>query len=227
MIASASPPRGTPAHDNLDARFLALVPRITTHAQIAFCNVRCPGRKADLISETLGLCWAWFRRLAARGRDPGQFASALATFAARAARCGRRVTGQESSTDVLSERARARHGFTLSSLPAAVRNSHESLYGDVTRQRQQDAFEERLQANAVTPVADQVAFRIDFPAWLNTRTARERRIIRAMLRDERTKDIARQFGVSPGRVSQLRREFERGWERFCGDGEPAAGVAVA
>jgi hypothetical protein len=178
MIASASPPRGTPAPDALEAQFLGVLPRLVTHAQIVIRNVRCPGRKEDLISETLALSWAWYRRLAARGRDPGQFASALATFAARPARCGHRVTGQESANDVLSERARVRHGFTLSSLPALVRTCHENLYGDITRQREQDVFEERLRENAVTPIPDQVQFKIDFRAWLATLTPRERRLIR-------------------------------------------------
>ena len=29
------------------------------------------------------------------------------------------------------------------------------------------------------------------------------------------------FELSPGRISQLRREFRDGWERFCGAGEEA------
>jgi hypothetical protein len=215
MIASASPPCGTPTPDALESQFLGVLPRLVTHAQIAFRGVRCPGRKQDLISETLGLCWAWYRRLAARGRDPGQFVSALAGFAARAARCGRRVTGQESANDVLSERARARHGFTLSSLPASVRTCHENLYGDVTRQREQDVFEERLRENAVTPIPDQVQFRIDFPAWRSTLSERNRRLLDALMTGARTLDVSRKFGLTPGRVAQLRREFHDAWKRYC------------
>ena len=64
---------------------------------------------------------------------------------------------------------------------------------------------------------DQVQFRIDFPAWLKTLTGRERRMIRVMMRNERTKDVSKQFEISPGRVSQLRQEFKQGWERYCGD----------
>src|SRR5262249_36468312 len=165
MIASASPSRGTPAPDTLHARFLALVPRIVTHAQIAFRGVRCPSRKEDLIAETLGLCWVWFGRLAARGRDPGQFVSALAGFASRAACCGRRVAGQESANDVLSERAQARHGFTVERLPAALTAPYEQLYGTVGGQRLHDVFEERLRDNRTTPILDQVQFKIDFRAW--------------------------------------------------------------
>jgi hypothetical protein len=128
---------------------------------------------------------------------------------------------------VLSERAQARHGFTVERLPATLSAPYEQLYGTVGGQRLHDVFEERLRDNRTTPILDQVQFKIDFGAWLATLTPRELRLIRAMASNERTKDIASHFGVSPGRVSQLRREFERGWERFCGEGEPAAGVAVA
>lgn len=38
-----------------------------------------------------------------------------------------------------------------------------------------------------------------------------------MLRNERTKDLSKQFQVSPGRISQMRRDSEKGWRRFCGD----------
>jgi hypothetical protein len=44
-------------------------------------------------------------------------------------------------------------------------------------------------------------------------------MIEAMARNERTLDISKAFALSPGRVSQMRREFHDGWERFCGDGD--------
>jgi hypothetical protein len=36
-----------------------------------------------------------------------------------------------------------------------------------------------------------------------------------MIRDERTLDLSRQFDVTPGRISQMRREFAESWSRFC------------
>ncbi len=65
-------------------------------------------------------------------------------------------------------------------------------------------------------------FRIDWPAWLATLTARERRLIRAMAQNERTKDLSRQFDLSPARISQIRREFREDWTRFCGERDEAA-----
>jgi hypothetical protein len=34
---------------------------------------------------------------------------------------------------------------------------------------------------------------------------------------ERTQHLARKYGLAPGRISQLRRERHRDWQRFHGD----------
>ena len=193
------------SRDDLQARFLGMLPRIETHARIFFRALACPAKKEDAIQETVAICWMWFLRLAKRGKDASQFVSTLASLAARHVKDGRRLCGREKSKDVLSPLAQTRRGFLVGTLPAATRHGHENLWGSPHGQEQQDAFEERLQDNHVTPVPDQVAFRLDFPAWLQTLTLRERRIINAMMQNERTNELSRQFEVSPGRISRLRR----------------------
>jgi hypothetical protein len=116
--------------------------------------------------------------------------------------------------DPLNPATQGRHGFHVEPLPVAPRAGHERLYSAPRGQELHDAFEERLRDNTITPVLDQVQFRIDFPAWLTTLTGRERRLVRAMARGERTLDLSRQFDLSPSRISQLRREFQEGWLRF-------------
>ena len=165
------------SRDDLQARFLGMLPRIETHARIFFRGLRCPNKKEDAIQETVAICWKWFVGLAERGKDASRFVSTLASLAARHVKNGRRLCGQEKSKDVLSPLAQTRRGFAVGSLPASTRNAHDNLCGSPHGQEQQDAFEERLQENYVTPVPDQVAFRIDFPAWLETLTPRERRLI--------------------------------------------------
>ena len=59
-----------------------------------------------------------------------------------------------------------------------------------------------------------MAFRIDFGRWLKGLSRRDRRIIAAFIRNERTMDVAEKFGVTQGRVSQLRRKYEREWSVF-------------
>ena len=71
--------------------------------------------------------------------------------------------------------------------------------------------------NTMTPVPDQAAFRIDWPAWIRTRTDRDRRMIETLMRGERTFDVSQKFGLSPGRVSQMRRELHQDWLAFHGE----------
>ncbi len=135
----------------------------------------------------------------------------------KAVKCGRRITGMEKTRNVMSEQAQHRHGFTVERLPASLSVSHEELYGGLHGQRRHDAWEERLHGNTVTPPDEQARFRLDFADWLKSLTPRERRIIRAMARNERTKNLAREFDLSPGRISQLRRELHDDWDSFCGE----------
>ena len=65
-----------------------------------------------------------------------------------------------------------------------------------------------------TPVVDQVCFRVDFPDWLSRLNRRNRRIAESLAHGNSTHAVARQFRVSAGRVSQLRREFYESWEQF-------------
>jgi hypothetical protein len=200
----------------LQSRFLAIRHRIETHARIYFRQLRSSDEKAERIAETLAIAWKWFVRLAQRGKDATHYPSVLATFAARAVNAGRRLCGQLKAKDVLSERAQQRHGFRVEQLPLSTRTCHDELNG-LGGQRHLDAYEERLQDNTRTPPDEQAAFRLDFPAWLTTRTERDRRIINDMVVGEGTNHLARRFGMSPSRVSQLRREYRDDWRLFIGE----------
>jgi hypothetical protein len=201
--------------EEMHARFLLLLPRVELHGRIYFRHLRSH-QKADALQEMRALAWQWFLRLHQRGRDPADFLTGFVTLLARAVNSGRRLAGMARAKDVLNPATQRRNGFHVERLPSSTLASHERLYAEVYGQELHDAFEERLRDNTITPVLDQVAFRIDFPAWLRTLTGRERRLIRAMARNERTLDLSRQFEVSPARISQLRREFFEGWRRFCG-----------
>jgi hypothetical protein len=153
----------------------------------------------------VALGWSWFIRLVLRGKDPRQF---LATFNRRLSqhiKCGRRVTGNEKPHDVLSSRAQQLHSFTVQSLP-----QYE------TSERDNEALD-ALRDNHKTPPPDQIQFRLDFPAWRLTRTERDRRVIDELMRGERTLDVSNRHGLTPGRISQLRRAYMYDWQRFCGD----------
>jgi hypothetical protein len=211
--------------DQLQATFLsAILPRVQEHARIQFRHLRCADKQADAIAEAVALSWSWFLRLCQLGKDVTCFVSTLATYAVHHVKCGRRLCGQERSKDVLSRLAQTKHDFTVERLANASYTAREHVYGDSHGQRNLDAFEERLHDNTITPVPDQVAFRQDFPAWQSTRTERDRRIIQDLMVGATTTDAARKYGVSPSRISQLRREFLADWQRFC-DELPATACA--
>lgn len=90
--------------------------------------------------------------------------TAFTTLLARAVNSGRRVAGMAKAKDVLNPATQRRHGFKVEPLPVSTAASHEELYATVHGQQLHDAFEERLRDNAITPVADQVQFRSDWPA---------------------------------------------------------------
>jgi hypothetical protein len=186
----------------LHARFLSILPRIATHGRVYFRHLRRADQE-EAVQEMVALCWKWFLRLAARGKDATRFPSALASYAARAVRSGRRVCGHEKARDALSPSAQRRHGFLVSTLPEVSTLSDNPL-------------SEALADNTRTPPDEQCAFRLDFPAWRLTRAERDRRIIDELMAGERTLDVAGRHGLSPARVSQLRREFHADWARFCG-----------
>jgi hypothetical protein len=201
MSTRPVPTEGRPPPSRLHAAFLRLLPRIERHGLVCFRDLRCPGRRADAVAEVVALAWKWFLRLAERGKDASAYPSALAAYAARAVRAGRRLCGRERGKDALSPRAR-RHGFVVHGLPGG-------------RTPPGGPLDEALRDNTRTPVPDQASFRCDFPAWLATRTERDRQLIGDLMLGERTLDAARKRGLSPGRVSQLRRRFMEDWARFC------------
>src|SRR5262249_20555030 len=163
--------------------------------------------------EMLALAWRWFLRLIEQGKDPLEFPAAIADFAARAVKAGRRLCGKHKGKDILNPLAQQRHDFVVEPL-LSTRRSHESRYSVPLGQRAQDVLEERLKDNSITPPPDAAAFKIDFTCWLQTRTDRDRGIIGDMILDERTLDLAKKFGLSVGRISQLRREYMQDWRHF-------------
>jgi hypothetical protein len=180
------------------------LPRVQAHAEFACRHVRCDHARADFVAEVVALCWLWFLRLVRRGKDPARFASALAGYAARAVRSGRKLAGMESAKDALNPICQERHGFTVGRLPDVATLSDNPLA-------------EALADNTKSPPDEQCAFRLDFPAWMATLPHRNHLVARDLMLGGRTGEVAVKHGLSPARVSQLRREFKLGWDAFCGE----------
>jgi hypothetical protein len=202
----------------LQAHFLAILPRIETHAKVHFRFLKCPGKREDAIQETIAVAWKWFLRINEQGeKDVDDFVSTLADFAVRHVRSGRRLCRQLKAKDVFSPRAQHRGAFHVEPLACSTRRSFEQIHGDPHGQERMDVMEERLEDNTRSPVPDQAAFRIDYPTWLSQLGSRNRAIAEDMSLDLGTFELADKHRVSAGRISQLRREFCKDWRRFHGE----------
>ena len=127
----------------------------------------------------------------------------LATFAVRFVKNGRHVGGhQDSARDCLSPLAQRHHAFNTTSLGSLNDPS---------------GWNQLVAARGRYSIPDAAAFRIDFARWLKTLAHRDRRIIAAFIRGDGTQEVAGRFGITEGRVSQLRRRYENQWRLFQGE----------
>lgn len=62
--------------------------------------------------------------------------------------------------------------------------------------------------------AEIAAFRLDFVAWVATLSHRDRAILKQAVLGDTTLLLAQKFDVSPGRISQIRRELVEDWLAF-------------
>ena len=100
-------------------------------------------------------------------------------------------------------------------LSAYAQRRHPIIVEQLDHQRNSDdAWHASLVADRQTPIPEQVWFRIDFPVWLAQLSTRNRQIAMALAQGDTARDVSQRFAVSPGRVSQLRREFHESWRQF-------------
>ena len=185
-------------------RFIVMLPAISKQARIAFRGLG-PEAREEAVAEVIANCFVAYVRLVELGKESIAFATPLAMFAIRQFHDGRRVGSRQCRRDLYSRHSQAEGGYKLKHIGTPHGCS--------------DSWREQLTDNHRTPVPDQAAFRIDFPAWLATLRPRDCRLVLQLAQGERTGALAKRFGLSPGRVSQLRREFCTAWQTFVGDND--------
>jgi hypothetical protein len=92
-----------------------MLPPIQSFITFAFRHVPAEQRE-EFVHESIANTAVAFASLVAQGRGEQIFPSALAYFAVRQTRAGRRVDDRLNSRDVLSLVCQRRHGFALKSL---------------------------------------------------------------------------------------------------------------
>jgi hypothetical protein len=195
--------------------FVLIIPVVREHARISF-RKKLPEEQAELIEECVASAFRAYARLLELGKEDLIYPTVLATFAVKQVRDGRLVGGKLNINDVLSRYAQKRKPIKIERLDRY----------DPAKQ----AWEEAVVEDSETPVPDQAAFRMDFPAWLKRYQALKRRVVEALALGYTTNEAARRFHLSAGRISQLRREFENSWQVFQGEQTPAvedSALAVA
>jgi hypothetical protein len=75
-----------------------------------------------------------------------------------------------------------------------------------------------LRDNTRSAVPDQAAFRIDFPAFLAELGPRDQTLARFLALGNSAQVAADRFGLSEGRVSQLRKTWREWWCQSQGEG---------
>lgn len=182
--------------------FLGMLPLIRSQAAGAFRTLRRELRE-ELIQEVIASAYCAFARLVELGKQDIAYPTPLGRYAIRHVRSGRRVGSKLNVRDVTSRYAQLATGITQESL-----NQFDG---------ENDAWLEVVVEDRRAGPAETAAARIDIAAWLGSLPCRVRRIAETLASGEKTQKVASLYGLSSGRISQLRRELQTSWKCFHGD----------
>jgi hypothetical protein len=189
--------------------FLELLPEIERRLRWCFREFTGEAKDEAVQEATCRACQA-YANLAEQQRARVATAKSLARFAFRQFHAGRRFGHTMNINDVCSEYCQQRRHLRAFRLDVIC---HEGW---------KDALVEN---HTVTP-AELAASRIDYPAFLERLTRRDRDVAETLASGESTSRVARLFGLSSGRVSQLRRELYLAWQQFHGSVDVCDGAAL-
>jgi hypothetical protein len=218
MIANqASEPRPSivghePETSNWQARFIQLLPRIRRQVERRFRHLS-PEARDDATAEVIARTFESYARLVARGKEDRAFATALVRYAVAQFRMGRRVGSRMNGHDVTSVYCQHSRQITVEQL-------------DQLEQPTDDWREIAVEDKHSGP-AEVAATRVDFAAWLESLPERTKRVAETLAIGEATSHVARMFGCSASRISQLRRELFNAWQGFQGDATLATSATPA
>jgi hypothetical protein len=182
------------------SNFVAMLPEIEQKLRLAFCRLD-PDAREDAIEEGVVHSLLAYVRLVEQGRAEVATASSLAWYSSRHVRRGRPAGGRMNGKEPLS-----RYG---------------QISNDIQFERQPGNWIDAMVEDKRASVEDQVAAKLDVGAWLATLTKRMKEIAKDLAFGCSTSEVATKYGVSAGRISQLRRSLEESWTAFQPDAAPA------
>ena len=179
--------------------FLRILPVVKTHAHVRFRRLNAT-HKEEATAEAVAAACVSYATLARQKKLARAYPGNIATNAVRFVTNGRHVGGHQNCRDVTSPLTHKKHGVTVGSISPWCHR--EATWRELV-----------VESRQVSP-ADQACFNIDFAEWLDTWSIGQRKVILLLAAGNRTSHVAGKLGVSAGRVSQLRREFQKSWEHF-------------
>ncbi len=183
-----------------------MLPAIVRVARQAFSD-RDPEAKEEAVAEVVAAAFIMFVALVRDGRESLAYATVLGTYGVRRVRIGRPAATPQNVRDVSSIFCQIRKGIKVERLDG---------YDTATGEWQEILVEDRHAGPA-----DIAAARIDIGDWFRALSSRDQQIAGRLALGCRTGEVAQQFGLSAGRISQKRSEYCESWGAFQGDGQDA------
>jgi DNA-directed RNA polymerase specialized sigma24 family protein len=195
-----------------DVKFLAMLPKIRRQAAY-YLRYLSKEDRADAVQEVVARAFVSYVRLIKRGKADLAFAGPLARYGTYQYLSGRRVGSRMNSDDITSDYCRQKKGLSLEQL---------ARFDEATGEWEELVVEDRHAGPAEVATT-----RVDFAVWLESLPKRTRCVAETLATGEATSRVAQISGLTPGRVSQLRRELYESWRVFTGEVVPATASALA
>ena len=181
-------------------QFASMLPEIDQRLRRAFRQLD-PASKDEAIGEGVLHSFLAYARLHELGRAEVATPTSLAFYSAKHVKRGRPATGRMNSKEPLSRYAQISNGIQIA--------------------REHGQWIEAIVEDKRASVPDQVATRMDFHAWFATLTKRMKEIARDLAFSFSTSEVAQKYGLTAGRISQMRRMLENSWAAFQQEVAPA------
>jgi len=175
--------------------FVAMLPEIEQKLRLAFCRLD-PDAREDAIEEGVVHSLLAYVRLDEQGRAEVATPSSLAWYSSRHVKRGRPAGGRMNGKEPLS-----RYGQISNDIEVEPHGNWIDMLVDDKR----------------ASVEDQVAAKLDVGAWFATLTKRMKETAKDLAFGCSTSEVAKKYGVSAGRISQMRRMLEESWAAFQGE----------
>jgi hypothetical protein len=185
---------------NWQSSFVAMLPEIERRLRRKFRQLT-PESREDAVAEGVIHSLLGYVRLVEQCRADSISPSNLAWYATLAVKRGRPAGTRMNGKEPLSRYAQVGNGFHI-----------EQRHGN---------WMELMVEDKRASVPDQVAAKLDVGAWFATLSRRMKQIARDLAYGFSTSEVAEKHGVTPGRISQLRRTLEASWAEFQREAVPA------